>query len=298
MGHTTVASNRRGRTAGRLGVLVVGALLAASISAPVSAATTVSGTGLQLLARLATAPEHPSGYARALFVHWIDADRDGCSTRNEVIITESRTTARIGAGCSEAGSWRSAYDGVTTTRASSFDIDHVVALKEAWDSGAWSWTPARRQAYANDLGDSRSLRAVSAASNRSKSDKDPAQWLPPLASFRCTYATDWVVIKVRWRLTADPLELAALRRVLSACPARTTTVAVEAAASSSPASGPSPAPAPTSGGACDPNYAGYCVPIVTYDLDCIDIGHRVTVVGLDIHHFDGDGDGIGCESYR
>jgi hypothetical protein len=54
---------------------------------------------------------------------------------------------------------------------------------------------------------------------------------------------------------------------------------------------------PAPGGACDPNYAGYCVPIVSYDLDCSDIRHRVIVIGVDIHHFDSDHDGIGCESY-
>jgi len=159
----------------------------------------------------------------------------------------------------------SVYDGVTMAAASSFDIDHVVALKEAWDSGAWSWTSARRQGYANDLGDSRSLCAVSAASNRAKSEKDPAQWLPPPTSFRCTYATEWVVVKVRWRLSVDTLERAALTRNLPACPARTVAVAVRPAATSSTPPSPTPiarrtpAPTPTAaptlapGGACDPN---------------------------------------------
>jgi hypothetical protein len=297
----------RSHLAARLLVLLVAAVLAAATGAPTSAATKVSGSGLDLLARLTTAVEHPSGYDRTLFVHWIDADKDGCSTRAEVLIAESRTTAKVGASCSVAGSWRSAYDGVTSTRASSFDIDHVVALKEAWDSGAWAWTSARRKSYANDLGDSRSLRAVSAASNRSKSDKDLAQWLPPLTSFRCTYATEWVVVKVRWSLRVDKLERAALRRILTACPAQKVTVAIIAIATSSPSPAPTsgatptptpvPTPTPAVGAGCDPNYSGYCVPIVAYDLDCGDIRHRVVVVGVDIHRFDGDGDGIGCESY-
>ena len=295
-----------GRTRG-LAALVVAVSLTLAGVGPAAAATKVSGTALQLLARLVTASEHAGGYSRALFVHWIDADGDGCSTRSEVLIQESRTTPRTGSGCSVTGSWRSAYDGVTTTHASTFDIDHVVALKEAWDSGAWAWTPARRQDYANDLGDSRSLRAVSAASNRSKSDKDPAQWLPPLRSFRCTYATEWIVVKVRWTLSVDSAERAALRRILVACPARTVTVAMlpGATAASPPDASPEPAPTappaadptPVPGGACDPNYSGYCVPVVMYDLDCGDIRHRVIVVGIDIHHFDGDGDGVGCESY-
>ena len=283
-------------------MFLVAAVLTGSNGAPANAATTVTGTGLKLLARLLTAPEHAAGYDRALFVHWIDADKDGCSTRAEVLIAESRTTATIGTSCAVTGSWRSAYDGLTTTRASTFDVDHVVALKEAWDSGAWSWTSARRRSYANDLGDSRSLRAVAAASNRSKSDKDPAQWLPTLTSFRCTYAREWVVVKVRWSLSVDTLERAALKRILTACPEVTATVAVIPAASSisptpTPVTTATPTPTPTPGGACDPNYAGYCVPIVSYDLDCPDIGHRVTVVGVDIHRFDGNGDGVGCESY-
>ena len=219
-------SAKRSRIAARLVVLLAAVVLAASSGTPVSAATKVSGSALGLLGRLTTTPEHPGGYDRTLFVHWIDADRDGCSTRDEVLIAESRTTPRIRKGCSVTGSWRSAYDGLATTNPSRFDIDHVVPLKEAWDSGAWSWTPGRRQSYANDLGDWRSLRAVSAASNRAKSDKDPAQWLPPLASFRCTYATEWVVVKVRWSLRIDTRERTALNRILTGCPARTVTVAI------------------------------------------------------------------------
>jgi hypothetical protein len=288
-----------------LGIVAAALLAVATIvggtSSPALAATTVSGTQVQLLGRLSTATEHPAGYLRAYFVHWIDADGDGCSTRQEVLIAESRTPVTVGAGCViSGGSWRSAYDGVTTTAASSFDIDHVVALKEAWDSGAWAWTSSRRRSFANDLGDSRSLRAVSAASNRAKSDKDPAQWLPPLASFRCTYAAEWVVVKVRWRLSVDTLERAALKRILAACPARTLIVAVLPAPALPPAVSPAPSSSPTPapiGGGCDPNYGGYCVPIVAYDLACADIGHRVTVIGIDIHGFDGDHDGIGCESY-
>lgn len=303
MRHFTPIPAARPRIVGRLFAIGAAALLALSFGAPATAATSVSGTGLQLLARLATAPEHSSGYVRALFVHWTDGDHDGCDTRDQVLIAESRTTARTGSGCYVTGSWRSVYDGVTTTRASSFDIDHVVPLKEAWDSGAWAWTAARRQAYANDLGDSRSLRAVSAASNRAKSDRDPAQWLPPLASFRCTYVTDWVVIKVRWQLRVDALERAAIKRVLTACPAPIVSVAVQpgttAAAPPTPALVPTPAPLPVTApaGSCDPNYTGYCVPIVSHDLNCPDIGHRVVVVGVDIHHFDSDGDRLGCESY-
>ncbi|MFE5039255.1 HNH endonuclease family protein [Streptomyces sp. NPDC056683] len=98
----------------------------------------------------------------------------------------------------------------------------MVPLGEAWDSGAASWTAARREAYANDQGAPNSLIAVSGSSNRSKSDRDPADWLPVLAD-QCTYAVDWVADKLRWRLTADPAEHEALARLAEACPGATVT---------------------------------------------------------------------------
>jgi hypothetical protein len=202
-------------------------ILAGPSAQPADAATVVRGTPLQMLARLATRSEHYWGYSRSYFPTWIDADHDGCNTRYEVLIAESLTKVHVGAGCYLThGKWRSVYDGYVSTNPTKFQIDHVVALKEAWDSGAWAWTAARRKAYANDLGDGRTLRAVSISSNERKGDKDPAQWLPPLASFRCTYATWWVDIKVRWRLSVDSAERAALRNVLIHCSAPTQVVAV------------------------------------------------------------------------
>jgi hypothetical protein len=235
---------KRSRVAARLAILLAAALLTVSSGTPANAATRVTGSALELLAQLTTASEHSSGYERKLFVHWIDADGDGCTTRNEVLIEESRTTAQVGDGCSVAGSWRSAYDGVTTTDPGSFDIDHMVPLKETWESGAWGWTKARRQDYANDLGDWRSLRAVTASSNRSKGDKDPAQWLPPRIGFRCLYATHWVAVKFRWSLRVDSAERAALRTLLGICPTRTVRVTVVPLTTPTPTPTPTPVPPP------------------------------------------------------
>jgi hypothetical protein len=185
-------------------------------------ATTVEGSPLRLLRALETKVEQGTGYDRALFRHWIDADGDGCDTRHEVLIAETRSALTVGPSCSfTGGSWFSAYDAATTTNSSTFDIDHVVALKEAWDSGAHAWSAARRERFANDLGDPRSLRAVSASSNRSKSDRDPAEWLPPRESFRCRYLTEWVVVKVRWKLSVDAAERAAIRLPLRECSRKT-----------------------------------------------------------------------------
>lgn len=93
----------------------------------------------------------------------------------------------------------------------------MVPLAEAWDSGASQWTAARRQAYANDLGAERSLAAVTAKSNRSKADQDPAQWMPPAADAQCTYLSDWVSTKLRWSLTIDRAERDTLRQLATGC---------------------------------------------------------------------------------
>ncbi|WP_407702574.1 HNH endonuclease family protein [Streptomyces niger] len=91
-----------------------------------------------------------------------------------------------------SGEWFFYYDQHTVTDPKGLDIDHMVPLAEAWNSGASQWTKERRQAYANDLGAERSLVAVTAKTNRSKADQDPAQWMSPSADARCTYLADWV----------------------------------------------------------------------------------------------------------
>ncbi|WP_404199220.1 HNH endonuclease family protein [Streptomyces tauricus] len=167
---------------------------------------------------LPAAAESRDGYQRNSFKHWVDADRDSCNSRAEVLIAESRAEPTVGAGCKvTAGAWYSYYDGVTLTAPGGLDIDHMVPLAEAWDSGAHSWTAQRREAYANDLDAERSLVAVTARSNRSKSDQDPADWQPPLADARCTYATDWVATKLRWQLTIDDRERNALTELAAGC---------------------------------------------------------------------------------
>jgi hypothetical protein len=169
-----------------------------------------------------------SAYDRDLFRHWVDVDRDGCDARREVLIAEALNAPVVGSGCAlSGGAWLSLYDGVRVTGdGGPFDIDHMVPLKEAWISGAYRWSAARREAFANDLEAPYALIAVSASSNRSKSDRDPASWLPTDTSYRCRYATDWIATKLRWSLTVDFDEYAVLRRFADACPAAPYTVAI------------------------------------------------------------------------
>jgi hypothetical protein len=135
-----------------------------------------------------------------------------------VLIEESLQPLTVGPGCFlEGGEWYSAFDGVTTTNPSNFDIDHFVPLKEAWESGAYSWSDERRRDFANDLSNSASLIAVSASSNRSKGARDPAEWLPPDPSYHCAYVVQWIEVKLYWDLSVDPVEATALNDVLLRC---------------------------------------------------------------------------------
>ncbi|MFJ3882418.1 HNH endonuclease family protein [Streptomyces sp. NPDC090077] len=180
--------------------------------------------------RLPVAPEHREGYKRDLYKHWnkgLNAG-DGCDTRKEVILAEAVMAPQVAAGCKlTGGSWRSAYDDVVVTDAARLDVDHFVPLAEVYDSEQSPWSAARREAYANDQNSPDTLIAVSAASNRSKADKDPAEWLPSDGSYHCTYAATWVGTKLRWDLAVDENERQALLGLAEDCP--TTTVVYEPA---------------------------------------------------------------------
>ena len=106
------------------------------------------------------------------------------------------------------------------TSPADIDIDHVVSLKEAWDSGAWAWPPERRIAYGNDLTDTRTLAAVSTGSNEKKGDRDPSNWLPD--QDRCAYIANWLAVKARWDLSMDESEWGRLRNLLQGPCAGTT----------------------------------------------------------------------------
>src|SRR5689334_5237731 len=197
---------------------IVAAILASTLLVTPARAETYSAPLRTAVAALPVATEVRTGYNRDLFPHWIDADSDGCNTRYEVLIAESTTTPTVGSGCSlSGGRWFSYYDGATWTATSDVDIDHFVPLAEAWDSGARNWTTAQRQSYANDLGDSRSLAAVTDNVNQSKGDQDPAEWMPPLSSVYCRYIGEWAAVKTRWGLTVDSAEKSALTSRAAAC---------------------------------------------------------------------------------
>jgi hypothetical protein len=213
-----------------LALLVVALGLAAStglVAQPADARTAstpqaVNGAAITRTFRAAVAAlpvstEVRSGYERSKFKLWDDIDHDCQNTRAEVLIAESKKKT-TGACTIKAGKWVSYYDDRTFTKASGLDIDHLVPLAEVWDSGGRAWSAAKREAYANDLSDARTLVAVSASANRSKGDRDPAEWMP--ADGRCQYALQWTVVKTRWALSVDAVEKATLKHYARICPKR------------------------------------------------------------------------------
>lgn len=207
----------------RTAVAAVLACVALTATIPAGAAGDPNGERSvslhQAVGHLTVAPEGRTGYDRLKeFGGWVDADKDGCNTRKEVLIDEAVAAPAIGAKCVlSGGSWFSWYDDVTVNDASALDIDHLVPLAEAWDSGASKWTKARRVAYANYLADPRHLFAVTGRSNRSKADQDPATWMPPSSAATCRYTADWLSVKLTWNLSIDSAEHEALARLADGC---------------------------------------------------------------------------------
>ncbi|MFD3662474.1 HNH endonuclease [Streptomyces sp. NPDC058659] len=166
------------------------------------------------LAELTEASEDPDGYKESAFPHWNQGldPADGCDTRAEVLVAEAVDAPKTGAGCAlTEGRWTSYYDGQNVTDPAVLRVDHVVALEEAWQSGASGWTAARREKYANDQGAAATLVAVTARSQKEKAGRDPAEWVPAENARYCRYVGEWVSTKLRWGLSADKDEVEALK---------------------------------------------------------------------------------------
>ncbi|EMF25984.1 HNH endonuclease family protein [Streptomyces pseudogriseolus] len=182
----------------------------AALPTPVSAATARS-----YLATLDVRTESRTGYDRDLFPHWI-TQSGACNTRETVLKRDGSGVVTDSSCAATSGSWYSPYDGATWTAASDLDIDHLVPLAEAWDSGAGSWTTSRRQAFANDLTRPQ-LIAVTDNVNQAKGDQDPATWMPSRTAYRCTYVRAWVQVKYYYDLSVDSAEKSALQGYLNNC---------------------------------------------------------------------------------
>jgi len=258
-----------------------------------------------LFERLRIEAEHRTGYSReAVFGGWLYSG--GQSTRDRVLASERLSD----------GTWYSAYDSVIVLSAGELDIDHVVPLAEAWESGGHRWSIETWTRFGNDLEDPRSLIAVSASTNRSKGAKDPQDWWPPHAGYRCQYAADWIAIKDRWNLTVDAAEHRSLDAQIESCsgadfdfgiPSSAAVALDEAATEPQAESSATPesesfrdvSDEPADG--CHPAYEP-CLPNLSGDaLNCGELTAdqkpvRVKEIGVDPYRLDGDRNGEGCTS--
>ncbi|MFF5936588.1 HNH endonuclease family protein [Streptomyces sp. NPDC012508] len=208
---------RRATVLAATAALSVTGLLATAPSAQAAMPTPVSAAAARTyLASLTVKAEgSSSGYSRDLFPHWI-TQSGACNTREVVLKRDGVNVVQDSSCAAVSGSWYSEYDGATWTAAADLDIDHVVALSEAWRSGANAWTTAKRQQFANDLTRPQ-LIAVTDNVNQAKGDLDPAEWMPSRTAYRCTYARAWVHVKYYWGLSVDSAEKSALQSVLNGC---------------------------------------------------------------------------------
>jgi hypothetical protein len=295
-----ILSTSRHRAAAMLaGLAVLGSATVAVLPAPAASAATATptaGNGKVIKTRfragvkaLKVAPERHTGYQRSSFHLWDDADHDCRDTRAEVLASES-TRATTGSCTIRTGRWVSSYDGVVVTTAGQLDIDHLVPLAEAWESGARSWSAGKREAYANDLAESRTLIAVTAHANRSKGDRDPSEWQP--LKNRCTYLSSWVAVKLRWGLSINRAEKRSLLMAIPRCgnPRITTHAATVHNASAAHATSGSTTATSTSGAGLDPRF-DTCADAEAH-------GYGPYISGQDPEYawyIDRDGDGIVCE---
>ena len=205
-----------------------GTLLPVPSSGPTSGALPPPapvGAALAALPRLPIKGRAPkTGYHRTLFgPAWLDTDRNGCDTRNDVLRRDlADDVIKAGThGCILlSGTLADPYTGKTILfvrgqdTSNAVQIDHVVALADAWQKGAQQWTAARRGSLAND---SLNLLAVDGPTNQRKGDGDAATWLP-VRSDRCAYAARIVAVKAAYALWVTAAEHDALAGILATCP--------------------------------------------------------------------------------
>ena len=210
----------------------MGALSAAGIVTPVHA-TTISAaaevTASSVLSSLPVKGRAPkTGYTRAQFGQaWADVDRNGCDTRNDMLkrdLTNITYKVKTRDCVVLTGVLVDRYSGETinfvrgNVTSMEVQIDHVVALSNAWQTGAFKLTLIQRTALANDP---MNLFAVKGRLNLQKSDGDAATWLPPLKSFRCAYVAQQIAVKAKYSLWVTAPEKEAMARILTACPKQT-----------------------------------------------------------------------------
>jgi hypothetical protein len=197
-----------------LGVLALDASPAEAVRPPGIPSTATAQAELNALT--VAAESHGSTYDRSLFPHWRSVSGTGSCTARQYVLKRDGQNVVTSDGCQPtSGRWQSDFDNTWTTSVSNATIDHVVALSEAWASGAWAWTTAERQAFANDI-NSPQLWIATTSANSAKSDYDPAEWMPVnTTGLRCDYVKAWTHVKYLYDLTVDSAEKNAIQSHLN-----------------------------------------------------------------------------------
>ncbi len=266
------------------------------------------GEALAALDTLAVKGRAPkTGYDRDQFgPAWTDVDGNGCDTRNDIlgrdlvetVVDTDACTVRSGLLAGPySRQWIRFVRGEDTSAL--VQIDHVVALSDAWQKGAQQLSPVQRERFANDP---LNLLAVDGGLNQQKSDGDAATWLPPNKGFRCEYVARQVAVKARYDLWVTAAERDAIARVLSGCPGQGLPRG-DVAPQVTPSGDPPRAGAATSGVAGGTAVGSGSGPGSRPDgafANCTEAREAgAAPVARDDPgygpHLDGDGDGIACE---
>lgn|GEM_PF-2810630 len=166
-----------------------------------------------------TLPTEPYNRKKQFGTWIVDSTLGGCyNTRARALIRDSQVPVSFkdtNKCVVDGGKWLDPYTGQIFTSSQDIQIDHVVPLKHAYLSGAWSWSQKKRCMYTNFLSDSYHLRSVSGHENMKKGDSSPSGYLPPDSKDVCSYVTDWLKIKVAWNLIMAPSEATAIEQVVN-----------------------------------------------------------------------------------
>ena len=209
----------------QIALLISAGVVAISIP-PASAVESVPGVAMAVLETLPVKGRAPkTGYSRDAFgQRWADVDRNGCDTRNDILkrdMTSIVYKAKTRNCVVLSGTLIDRYSGESINfvrgEVSSMEvqIDHVVALSNSWQTGAFKLSIAQRTALANDP---LNLFAVKGRLNSQKGDGDAATWVPPMKSFRCAYVAQQIAVKAKYSLWVVPPEKAAMLAILAQCP--------------------------------------------------------------------------------
>ena len=201
-------------------------LLATAIAMPIAPARATGEKASVVLETLAVKGRAAkTGYTRAQFGEtWADVDKNGCDTRNDILKRDltNITYKTSGDDCTIlTGTLMDPYSGEKisflrgTATSSEIQIDHVVALSDAWQKGAQKLSLVTRTALANDP---LNLLAVKGKLNSQKGDGDAATWLPPLKSYRCAYVARQIAVKAKYSLWVTIAEKNAIKAILAKCP--------------------------------------------------------------------------------